>query len=551
MAAQDLGASEWERSKISNQDINLMKKLGLMKKKDALRFPGEESYPTPPMEYRLFERQNAEDGDLATRRWTPDHVDPADQAGDQAGDDDLLQAPDLGGQGEHNPPPSPEQQEEEEPATSATGPIPAVPLRTRPPSTTATSAPKGTKRAGSTAAWEAKAKKQRRQQPKKVPEQAGAPIKFAQGGGSRQAPRVVSPLPRQRREQTPQPSSRAPTPPPPAGTPPPAGAPSFAVPLASAPDRGTRANPPRQPTLDDMFPRRTRLLDPAAGAGRGMPPSTGAGARGAAPGTGAGRAAPPAAGAGTRPSVVELDESPEGASNLKARAAEAAANVAKVEEAGKAVMDRRTTLYNRAVTHYHKAKLDRADLARELEAAKVEAAKVPQLESDLRAARAQCAESEEAGRSAAGKLKLAEQELTRLRLLEQNHLAELNSLRTAEKEKVDDLSRRLTEVEKQRLVLQEEVTAKSTELTATAKRWTDEFSALDRGLAGECISMFLSPLPAFGCRLPAFVGSRQQKLLSSLSPSSGWWQSVLAGCRQAFPFGLGLRKFAFFSLFRL
>nr|XP_051197054.1 uncharacterized protein LOC127310414 [Lolium perenne] len=129
--------------------------------------------------------------------------------------------------------------------------------------------------------------------------------------------------------------------------------------------------------------------------------------------------------------------------NLKARAAEAAANVAKVEEAGK----------------------------------------VPQLESDLRAARAQCAESEEAGRSAAGKLKLAEQELTRLRLLEQNHLAELNSLRTAEKEKVDDLSRRLTEVEKQRLVLQEEVTAKSTELTATAKRWTDEFSALDRGLA--------------------------------------------------------------------
>ncbi|XP_071685396.1 uncharacterized protein [Lolium perenne] len=64
-----------------------------------------------------------------------------------------------------------------------------------------------------------------------------------------------------------------------------------------------------------------------------------------------------------------------------------------------------------------------------------------------------------------------------------NHLAELNSLRTAQKEKVDDLSRRLTEVEKQRLALQEEVTAKSTELTATAKRWTDEFSALDRGLA--------------------------------------------------------------------
>ncbi|KAK1605690.1 hypothetical protein QYE76_029363 [Lolium multiflorum] len=356
-----------------------------------------------------------------------------------------------------------------------------------------------------------------------------------------------------------------------------------------------------------MFPGRTRL--PAAGAGLGMPPSTGAGADNSAPpatGAGAGRAVPP---------TVVLDESPEGTpqapettgpagpsaapgatpppqptteeptqqepardepartegadsralvrtgtssaspqgrtwpgrtsssgavrlrrpalarlplwsrrgsvptlrgdqpggttgqtsvemffsslqANLKARAAEAAANVAKVEEAGKAVMDRRTTLYNRAVTHYHKAKLDRIDLARELEAVKVEAAKVPQLESDLRAARAQCGESEEAGRSAARKLKLAEQELTRLRQLEQNHLIELNSLRTAEKEKVDDLSRRLTEVEKQRLALQEEVTAKSTELTATAKRWTEGFGALDRGLAASSASRRGDQAPA-------------------------------------------------------
>nr|XP_051211920.1 uncharacterized protein LOC127329444 [Lolium perenne] len=166
----------------------------------------------------------------------------------------------------------------EEPAASGTGPIPAVPLRTRPPSTTATSAPRGTKRTGSTAALEAKAKKQRRQQPKKVPEQAGVPIKFAQGGGSRQAPRVASPPPRQRREPTPQPSSRAPTPPPPAGTAPSAGASSFAVPLASAPDRGTRVEPPRQPTLDDMFPRRAPFVERAAGAGRGMPSVAGAGA---------------------------------------------------------------------------------------------------------------------------------------------------------------------------------------------------------------------------------------------------------------------------------
>ncbi|KAK1653435.1 hypothetical protein QYE76_071240 [Lolium multiflorum] len=50
MAAEDL---EWERSKISNQDLNMLKRLGLMKKEDAIRFPSEESYPNPPMEYRV------------------------------------------------------------------------------------------------------------------------------------------------------------------------------------------------------------------------------------------------------------------------------------------------------------------------------------------------------------------------------------------------------------------------------------------------------------------------------------------------------------------
>jgi hypothetical protein len=107
----------------------------------------------------------------------PDHVDPADQAGDQAGDDDLPVVPDQGGQGEHNPPPSPEQREEEEaePATSTTGPIRAVPLRTRPPAASATSAPKKKKRAagGSTARLEGQAKRQRQQGPKKVSEMAG------------------------------------------------------------------------------------------------------------------------------------------------------------------------------------------------------------------------------------------------------------------------------------------------------------------------------------------------------------------------------------------
>ncbi|KAK1610463.1 hypothetical protein QYE76_034136 [Lolium multiflorum] len=53
MAAQDLGSTEWERSKISARDINLLKKLGLSKKNDALRFPSEESYPTPLIGYRV------------------------------------------------------------------------------------------------------------------------------------------------------------------------------------------------------------------------------------------------------------------------------------------------------------------------------------------------------------------------------------------------------------------------------------------------------------------------------------------------------------------
>ncbi|KAK1620111.1 hypothetical protein QYE76_025628 [Lolium multiflorum] len=138
-------------------------------------------------------------------------------------------------------------------------------------------------------------------------------------------------------------------------------------------------------------------------------------------------------------------------------------------------------LVQQVVTSYHKAKIERATLARELEPSRLRPP-VPQ-QTDL-GLLALGAESEEAGRSAASKLKVADRELTRLRLLEKNHLAELASLRTAEKEKVEDLSRRLDEVERQRLALQEEVTTKSTELTATAKHWTDLLGAIDRGFSG-------------------------------------------------------------------
>ncbi|KAK1641647.1 hypothetical protein QYE76_059452 [Lolium multiflorum] len=53
MAAADLGTTEWERSKITNQDLNLLKKLGITAKPKAVCFPSEESYPAPPMGYRV------------------------------------------------------------------------------------------------------------------------------------------------------------------------------------------------------------------------------------------------------------------------------------------------------------------------------------------------------------------------------------------------------------------------------------------------------------------------------------------------------------------
>ncbi|KAK1667240.1 hypothetical protein QYE76_055399 [Lolium multiflorum] len=45
--------SGWERSKISNQDLKTLKTLGLLKKEEALIFPGEESFPTPRIGYRV------------------------------------------------------------------------------------------------------------------------------------------------------------------------------------------------------------------------------------------------------------------------------------------------------------------------------------------------------------------------------------------------------------------------------------------------------------------------------------------------------------------
>ncbi|KAK1652998.1 hypothetical protein QYE76_070803 [Lolium multiflorum] len=119
--------------------------------------------------------------------------------------------------------------------------------------------------------------------------------------------------------------------------------------------------------------------------------------------------------------------------HLKAKAAETEVRLARLEAADKTVTERRTALYNQLAANYHKAKIERAEMARELEA----------LEEDLRAARAQCAESEQAVRAAAAKAKGNEGELARLHRLEANHLAQLASLKQAEEEKVADLRKRL------------------------------------------------------------------------------------------------------------
>ncbi|KAK1611663.1 hypothetical protein QYE76_035336 [Lolium multiflorum] len=73
MATTDLGSSEWERSKISAQDINMLKKMGFSKKENSLQFPKEESYPRPPIDYRAkilrrrsWDAEATEDEKLAT-----------------------------------------------------------------------------------------------------------------------------------------------------------------------------------------------------------------------------------------------------------------------------------------------------------------------------------------------------------------------------------------------------------------------------------------------------------------------------------------------------
>ncbi|KAK1663371.1 hypothetical protein QYE76_051530 [Lolium multiflorum] len=123
----------------------------------------------------------------------------------------------------------------------------------------------------------------------------------------------------------------------------------------------------------------------------------------------------------------------------KAAAAKTENRMARMETTSKAVEDKRTALYNRLVASYHKAKIERADMAHKLEAAKGKR----RISESPRTT----AEAEKAAKAAAAK-RGGDGELTRLRRLEANHIIELESLKRVEQEKVDGLSKWLEEVDR-------------------------------------------------------------------------------------------------------
>ncbi|KAM0898012.1 hypothetical protein ACQ4PT_022202 [Festuca glaucescens] len=577
-----------------------------------------------------FPRMLVEDGNLAEKVWEADHADPADRAvGEDENPDAAHQA--VEGQGEPSSPPQPEEEEE----VAVVGPLHVAPLAAVPPAAGAGQPSRGRKR--TTAQLEAALKRQRRLQPKQVPEAAGAPIKF-KGVGASSASGTISPLPvppRTRREPTPQPLARerARTPPvfplPSVG----AGTSSSAPPPASS-GSGSRDEPARrtsQPTIGDLLQRR-RPEVPPTGAGEAAPGAgAGSGPRVTPPppppepmvtSAPAGQAVPPpaselardeparsaSADAGALVKAKGPAKEPQGSSQplvslhvapaaslahvvsasdsslgsmgtmekewrdadvhevtsregrkgvapmelffadfrtlLTASAAETDTRLKRCEKVAKTVTDKRADLYNRLVASYHKVKTERSEMARELEAARAVAAQVPQLQEELRLSRAQCAASQETAKALAAQAKETEGELARLRRLEANHLTELEAAKRVEQEKVDDLNRRLAEVNEQCQKLSSDMAAQSKVLSETSKRWVDEISALDRGLAG------IFALSFAGFRLVAggyrFAGWLQADL--NFVFFSGFWLRLVARlCRLLSAEYTGFLRFFFVS----
>jgi hypothetical protein len=85
----------------------------------------------------------------------------------------------------------------------------------------------------------------------------------------------------------------------------------------------------------------------------------------------------------------------------------------------------------------------------------------------------------------AAQAKETEGELARLRRLEANHIAELDSIKWVEQEKVDNLNQRLGMVDEKCQKLSSDMAAQSKVLSEMSKRWVKEISALDRGMAGK------------------------------------------------------------------
>ncbi|KAM0860213.1 hypothetical protein ACQ4PT_046680 [Festuca glaucescens] len=132
---------------------------------------------------------------------------------------------------------------------------------------------------------------------------------------------------------------------------------------------------------------------------------------------------------------------------LTASATEADNRLKRCEKVAKSVNDKRADLYNKLVASYHRAKTERAEMARELEATQAVAAQVPQLHEELRLSRAQCTTSQETAKALAAQAKETEGELACLHRLEANHLAELEAVKRVEQERVDSLNRHLGEVD--------------------------------------------------------------------------------------------------------
>ncbi|KAM0839211.1 hypothetical protein ACQ4PT_060453 [Festuca glaucescens] len=442
-----------------------------------------------------FPQMIVEDGDLAEKVWEADLPAPEDEKDRAAGEDKNPDAAAQAGE-EQGEPSSTERPDDEE--VTILEPLRVTPLAAAPPA--AAAAPPLRVRKKTTGQLEAAAKKQRRLQQKQIPEAAGSAIKFSKGAGNASASSVISPPPappRTRREPTPQPPARerVRTPPvfplPSVG----AGTSSSAPPPANS-GSGSQDEPARrtsQSTIGDLLRRSRPEVPPTGGDGarRGAVPTRAQGwcrhrnpwsyptrrARPCRPHLrswpGAFAAAgEPARGSGCHAGTMEKEwrdadahevTSREGRKGvapmelffsdfralLAASATEADNRLKRCEKVAKSVNDKRADLYNKLVASYHRAKTERAEMARELEAARAVAAQVPQLQEGLWLSRAQCATSQEMAKALAAQAKETEGELSRLRRLEANHLTELEAVKHIEQEKVDSLNRRLGEVDEQ------------------------------------------------------------------------------------------------------